>query len=332
MQTRAAQAHPATVFSAHDRIFGSSNDLLAADAPWHPWAPWADSRHLLINGVGMRILADTLPAVLARSGVRVLPSFSSLAPTRFWVLGQAVLGGPQTGGAGLGMDSRGHPFQGLKLTLPLTALPDAVDRGMQKLEYYSHRGKTPPSVRDYIAAVRTYINSVDFASHVELRAFVLYSYLLTLQPQDLPRASAQEGHGMTAYERSRGKRNKDMWRAVFLYKCMFVYFFQREPIPAASLAACKDFNEHYSTYHISVLLIQATGVITGPANCRTDRLVLKPRQEIERRLDAATVSLQAGRTTAVREVYQGLGRDQGDHSDMLVYALAMLRGELADNY
>ncbi|KAK9334218.1 hypothetical protein V1521DRAFT_406933, partial [Lipomyces starkeyi] len=88
MQTRAAQAHPATVFSAHERIFGSSNDLLPADAPWHPWAPWADSRHLLINGVGMRILADTLPAVLAHSGVRVLPSFSSLAPTRFWVLGQ----------------------------------------------------------------------------------------------------------------------------------------------------------------------------------------------------------------------------------------------------
>ncbi|KAK9357411.1 hypothetical protein V1504DRAFT_464677 [Lipomyces starkeyi] len=75
---------------------------------------------------------------------------------------------------------------------------------------------------------------------------------------------------MTAYERRRGKRNKDMWRAVFLYKCMFVYFFQCEPIPAASLAACKDFNEHCSIYHISVLLVQATGVIAGPANCRTD--------------------------------------------------------------
>ncbi|KAK9312844.1 hypothetical protein V1524DRAFT_437982 [Lipomyces starkeyi] len=105
---------------------------------------------------------------------------------------------------------------------------------------------------------------------------------------------------------------------------MFVHFRSRQLIEGAEADVSRLFNEYYDQYKISVLLIQATGVITGPANCPVENLILKPRNEIQRWVTAATGELVAGRTGPVRAVFSGMGRIVGNEL-LLRRALAVLR-------
>ncbi|KAK9335507.1 hypothetical protein V1521DRAFT_439632 [Lipomyces starkeyi] len=113
--------------------------------------------------------------------------------------------------------------------------------------------------------------------------------ILTLQPRDLP--SAVRGCRLEPVARYR------------LPEVYVLHFRSRQLIEGAEADVSRLFNEYYDQYKISVLLIQATGVITGPANCPVENLILKPLDEIQRWVTAATMELMAGRTGPVRAVF-----------------------------
>ncbi|KAK9358387.1 hypothetical protein V1504DRAFT_286843 [Lipomyces starkeyi] len=106
---------------------------------------------------------------------------------------------------------------------------------------------------------------------------------------------------------------------------MFVHFRSRQPIVGAEADISRMLNEYYDQYKISVLLVQAAGVITGPANCPVENLILKPRDEIQTWVTAATRELMAGRTGSVRAVFGGMGRIVGNEL-LLQRGFAVLRG------
>ncbi|KAK9328036.1 hypothetical protein V1520DRAFT_347153 [Lipomyces starkeyi] len=123
----------------------------------------------------------------------------------------------------------------------------------------------------------------------EVDVLVTTSDILTLQPRDLP--SAVRGCRLEPVARYR------------LPEVYVLHFRSRQLIEGAEADVSRLFNEYYDQYKISVLLIQATGVITGPANCPVENLILKPLDEIQRWVTAATMELMAGRTGPVRAVF-----------------------------
>ncbi|KAK9236649.1 hypothetical protein V1525DRAFT_389295 [Lipomyces kononenkoae] len=159
---------------------------------------------------------------------------------------------------------------------------------------------------------------------VEMQAFVLSSYFLTLQPRDLPKVSAVRGCRLEPHACTKPRR-KDLLRAVFFLKCMFVFFRTRQPVEGAGADVARMFNEYYDHYKVSVLLVQATGVIIGAANRPVENLRLKSREEIQAWVRGATTDLIAGRMGPVREVFSGVGNIVGNEL-LLQRALATLRG------
>ncbi|KAK9241582.1 hypothetical protein V1506DRAFT_465846 [Lipomyces tetrasporus] len=284
--------------------------------------PWIELRQLLIEQVGMDQLAKCVGGVLADASIRVLPSFSSDDETIFLV-GQPSPS--EVAAPALSRAARGHPFPGLDLDLPLRSFPTGLARALRELESgATASGKADSAICRYLRLVQTYIRTVSFGSHPEMQAFVLTAYVLTLQPRDLPRVSAVRGCRLEPHPRPKPRR-KDLWRAVFFLKCMFVHFQSRQPIEDAGPDVARMVNDYYDHYRISVLLVQATGVVIGPANCSIEHLTLKSRAEVQTWVTAATRELMAGRMGPVRDVFGGVGRIVGNEL-LMQRALAVIRG------
>ncbi|KAK9235136.1 hypothetical protein V1525DRAFT_410828 [Lipomyces kononenkoae] len=86
-----------------------------------------------------------------------------------------------------------------------------------------------------------------------------------------------------------------------------------------------SFNKRDENQPVTLFLVQATGVITGAANCPVENLRLKSREEIQAWLRGATTELIAGRIGPVRDVFSGVGNIVGNEL-LLQRALAVLRG------